>query len=207
MIKQTLITIVLSSILVGCGTTDYPCGEPSAGACRSVSQNDKASYSNYLNPDDVDAPGFWGGTNKDDASTYNPNTVKMNFKKYTQVPIEGAPLLSNSKMIRVWLTPYTDSDNIYHDQSYEYMIVDKGRWNYSNNRILNDDEVQNVTMGQVSEGKSGGYGSYGLADQPPKQNTPQPGFPAINTLQNQQAPVITTISTDAGVNRATTITP
>jgi len=195
---------ILILALSGCAT-DYPCGEPSKGSCRSVSANDRLSYTNYTNPDDVDATSMFVGSSNSDSKP-----LPVSFKHYKQVPSDGSPLLSSPKMLRVWLTPYTDSDNIYHDQAYEYMIVDKGRWNYSNNKILNSNSgVQDVTPAQVSSAKSGGYGSYGLADQPPKSSNPTPAtpFPAINDLQNQQAPIVTSTTVGSGIDRTTTITP
>ncbi len=189
---------ILILALSSCAT-DYPCGEPGKGSCRSVAANDKLSYSNYTNPDDVGATSSFGGSS-------DSKPLPVSFKHYSQLPSNGSPLLSTPKMLRVWLTPYTDADNIYHDQGYEYMIVDKGRWNYSNNKILNSTGgVQDVTPAQVSSAKSGGYGSYGLAEQPPKASTPVTPFPAINALQNQQAPMVTTIG--SGIDRTTTITP
>lgn len=189
-------------LLYGCAS-NYPCGEPSAGKCLSVTDNYKNSYTDYTNPDDLDKAGAFGSS----SATSTP--VKMNFSKYSQVPADGAPLLSTPKMIRIWLTPYTDSDNIYHDQSYEYVIVDKGHWNYNNNRLLNDNtNLKDVSPAQVSNSKSGGYGSFGMASQPPKQSTPSlTGFPAINALQNQQSPVITTTTLGNGIDHTTTVTP
>lgn len=203
---KIITTLVASAVLVGCAMNDYPCGEPNQGTCSSVSQHDKKSYTDYKNPDDLAA----NASNSGSATGGNSSPVKMNFKTYTQIPGDGAPLLSAPKMVRVWFTPYTDVDNIYHDQAYEYMIVDRGRWNYSNNRLLEMGDTKNVTMGQVSSTKGGGYGAYGLADQPVKPSTnptPVSPFPAINALQNQQSPIITTTTVGSGIDRTTTITP
>lgn len=204
--SKILIPILILA-LSACAT-DYPCGEPSSGSCRSVSANDRLSYTNYTNPDDLDnSTSGWGGSK----SNSQTNSLPVSFKHYNQIPSDGSPLLSMPKMLRVWITPYTDTDNIYHDQGYEYMIVDKGRWNYSNNKILNSiGGVKDVTAAQVTDAKIGGYGSYGLADQPPKSTNPiipVTPFPAINALQNQQAPIITSTTVGSGIDRTTTITP
>lgn len=204
--KKTILILATGLALTGCAVNDYPCGEPNQGTCSSVSQHDQKSYTDYTNPDDLAA----GAKNNGSGSGGNNSTIKMNLKTYTQVPGDGAPLLSAPKMVRVWFTPYTDADNIYHDQAYEYMIVDRGRWNYSNNRLLEINETKNVTMGQVSTTKGGGYGAYGLADQPVKPSTnptPVSPFPAINALQSQQSPIITTTTVGSGIDRTTTITP
>lgn len=199
-----ILVSILVLALAGCAT-EYPCGEPGTGRCRSVTDNDRASYTNYTNPDDLDASASGGS-----AKSNTPSALPVSFKHYNQIPVDGSPLLAMPKMMRVWLTPYTDSDNIYHDQGYEFMIVDKGRWNYSNNRLLNTETVKDVTPAQVTDVKSSGYGSYGLAPQPPKTapaGVPITPFPAINALQNQQAPIITSTTVGSGIDRTTTITP
>ena len=199
--RLTKITGILTllGLIAGCSTT-YPCGEPSAGKCSSTTENYRNSYTNYTNPDDLDKPGFFGSS----SGSSSKDPIKMNFNKYAQIPADGAPLLSQPKMMRVWLTPYTDTDNIYHDQSYEYVIVDRGSWNYSNNKLLSIPMVRNVSADQVES-----Y-THGWNSQPPKQdsaNAKVPGFPALDALKNQQAPVVTTMTTGSGVNRTTTITP
>lgn len=216
--KLFLTIAILMLVTYGCSST-YPCGEPSTGKCLSVTDNYKRSYTNYTNPDDLDDPGFWSSS---DSSNNNSKAkpVKFNFAKYPQIPSDGAPLLSQPKMIRVWITPYTDADNIYHDQSYEYVIVDRGKWNYSNNKLMLENNIKDVTPAQVSNSKSGGYGSFGMASQPLKPSTPTTpiisttpitpglsGFPAINALQNQQSPTITSTTIGSGIDRTTTITP
>ncbi len=206
-IKHLMVVATLG-LITGCAST-YPCGEPTSGKCLSVSDNYQRSYTNYTNPDDLDTPGMFSSSSSSSSPQSDP--VKMNFKKYSQIPADGAPLLSTPKIIRIWLTPYTDNDNIYHDQSYEYVIVDRGRWNYSNNRLLSDDGgLKDVSAAQVSAAKDG-YGSFGLATQPPKQATPATpgiqGFPALNSLQNQQQPTITTTTVGSGIDRTTTVAP
>ena len=204
---KKLLIVVVVGLLGGCASS-YPCGEPSAGSCRSVSQNYKNSYTNYTNPDDLDKPGMFGGSSSDSSSS-KTEPIKMGFTKYPQLPADGAPLLSTPKMIRVWLTPYTDDDNIYHDQSYEYIIVDKGHWNYGNNKAVKiSGGLKNVSAGQVTMAKDG-YGSFGIGKQPQKpatDTTNMPNFPALNALQHNQQPTITEI-TGIGAAHTTTISP
>lgn len=200
----TLSFIVSIILISGCAST-YPCGEPSSGKCMSVSDNYKRSYTNYSNPDDVDKIGYFssGGISS------NTTPVKMGFTKYAQVPTSGAPLLSSPKMIRIWLTPYTDNDNIYHDQSYEYVIVDRGSWNYSNNKLLLENNLKNVSPSQVVSPNLINYGSQTSskpAPNPASQGS-LTGFPAINGLQQQRSPTLTTTTVGSGIDRTTAITP
>ena len=46
----------------------------------------------------------------------------------------GDPLRSAQKVRRVWLAPWEDEDEILHDQSYFYMVVDAGRWQLEHSR-------------------------------------------------------------------------
>lgn len=46
----------------------------------------------------------------------------------------GDPLRSAQKVRRVWLAPWEDDDEVLHDQSYFYMVVDSGRWQIEHSR-------------------------------------------------------------------------
>lgn len=207
------ICLILFTLALSACSTPYPCGEPGSGQCKSVNQNYQQSYTNYVNPDDLDAGASSNSTSatRRVSSNSNNNTNKlvneyMTFQQYPQIPVSGVPLMSQPKMMRVWLSPYTDNDNIYHDQGYEYIIVDKGKWNYSNNKILLDEDgLENVTQGQVSNVRQGGYGAYGDLNTPPKiESQPKSSiqFPAINGLQNMQIPEVTN-TIGSGIDRTT----
>ena len=44
------------------------------------------------------------------------------------VPSFGEPIRRAQKVRRVWLAPWEDDDEVLHDQSYLYLVVDPGRW-------------------------------------------------------------------------------
>lgn len=48
---------------------------------------------------------------------------------YSGTPIRSAPLV-----LRVWFSPWEDSDGDLHDQSYVYLPVDSGKWLIEHNR-------------------------------------------------------------------------
>lgn len=203
-LTNRLLSIVLGlTVLSGCATT-YPCGEPSAGKCASVSNNYKGSFNNYTNSDDVEPTGMFGGS--DNSST--ADKIQFNFTKYNQTPADGAPLVSNPKMLRVWMTPYTDTDNIYHEQGYEYILTDKGHWLYGNNQLDTWAGIQNITLEQ-----GGNYmpAEMSLPSQKPTINSQTPAnvlnnYPAFNALKNQNVPVTTTTTTvGSGIDRTTII--
>jgi len=40
----------------------------------------------------------------------------------------GNPLRSGERVMRVWMAPWVDKDDDYHDQSYVYLVMNHGRW-------------------------------------------------------------------------------
>ena len=46
----------------------------------------------------------------------------------------GDPLRSAQKVRRIWLAPWEDDDEVLHDQSYIYLVVDTGRWQVEHSR-------------------------------------------------------------------------
>ena len=49
-------------------------------------------------------------------------------------PHSGDPIRSAQKVRRVWLAPWEDDDEVLHDQSYFYLVVDPGRWQIEHSR-------------------------------------------------------------------------
>lgn len=213
-IKNIIITMSIIGVISGCGTNDYPCGEPTNGRCASVTDNYNRSMHEYTNPDDVAPPhGFFGGSgdNKDSSSTKPINY--FGFIKSTQLPYAGAPLASSPRMMRVWLTSYTDDDNIYHDQAYEFILTDRSHWIYNNNTRSHFTGLKNVTLDQSKGVKGASSGSYGLSgsgfgakSKPTVNNNPSSvlgDFPAINALKSGQTPMTTAVG--SGIDKTTII--
>ena len=45
-----------------------------------------------------------------------------------QTPSSGEPIHSAQQVRRVWLAPWEDDEEVLHDQSYFYLVVDPGQW-------------------------------------------------------------------------------
>ena len=182
------------SLISGCAST-YPCGEPSAGKCASVSDNYEHSFTDYTNPDDVD-----DGRYKDSASTSvhtKADAVQFSFSKYAQTPADGSPLISQPKMMRVWLTPYTDSDNIYHEQGYEYMLTNRGNWLFGNNKLKTSNNIKNISLVQsvkANTQEQAGFNPQAKVASPTSPNAFLNDYPALNALKNQSVPINHTTS-------------
>jgi conjugal transfer pilus assembly protein TraV len=39
------------------------------------------------------------------------------------------PIYKTPFVLRVWLAPWQDSDNVLHDQSLSYVVINEGQWN------------------------------------------------------------------------------
>ena len=51
-----------------------------------------------------------------------------------QAPSSGEPIRSAQKVRRVWLAPWEDDEEVFHDQSYFYLVTDPGRWQVEHSR-------------------------------------------------------------------------
>jgi len=184
---QKLLTSLIIIFISGCASS-YPCGEPNNGTCKSVTENYNNSFNDYTNPDDLPKDSSWfSSSNKSDSKP-----VQLKFQKYVQSPSDGSPLISKPTMLRVWLTPYTDNDNIFHEQSYEYMITDKGHWLYADNKPTANFWLKNVSIGQVDATNTK---NNIIAPKGVNKTTPQSFLmdnPAFNALNNHAVPVSTT---------------
>ena len=185
------------SLVTSCAST-YPCGEPSMGKCASVSDNYEHSFTDYTNPDDVDADSGWfSSDNKSSKNSETASTIKFSFTKYAQTPADGSPLISQPKMLRVWLTPYTDNDNIYHEQGYEYMITNKGDWVFGNNKLKTNNNIKNISLVQGGKANLPEQAGFNPQAKPPVSNSPNAflnDYPALNSLKNQNVPINRTTS-------------
>ena len=134
--------LILPIFLVSCAT-DYPCGEPRTGKCSNVTMNYEASLHGVTNPDDLPVDGSTSSTcssgNCGGGNIYTKKTMNYSNSGYPQIPANDSPLVSTPAIMRVWYSPYVDSDNIYHDQEYQYMLVDRGRWIFGANSIFGRD--------------------------------------------------------------------
>ena len=53
--------------------------------------------------------------------------------------MSGDPVLSPPRILRIWLSPWQDQDGDLRDQSYLYVMWDRGEWNiqHSRSKIMN----------------------------------------------------------------------
>jgi len=47
---------------------------------------------------------------------------------YPEIIQPGTPIRDQSKVLRVWIAPWVDKDDDYHDQAYVYLVLNHGHW-------------------------------------------------------------------------------
>jgi conjugal transfer pilus assembly protein TraV len=113
-----------SSLMTGLdGQGGFSCKAPDGISCASLSGV-------YANAVQNNLPGQrpQGNASKSvDGTPAAPRLTKNSLQA-------GDPLRSAQKVRRVWLAPWEDEDEVLHDQSYFYMVVDAGRWQIEHSR-------------------------------------------------------------------------
>ncbi len=115
-------------LLTGCAGTmtgldgqgGFSCKAPDGISCASLSGV-------YANAVQNNLPGQRTGTKSD-------KVVEAIARITAAAPRSGDPLRSAQKVRRVWLAPWEDEDEVLHDQSYVYLVVDPGRWQIEHSR-------------------------------------------------------------------------
>jgi len=108
----------LSLTITGCAGMNgsFGCNAKAGDSCTPVSQiNDQASAGDYQTGErnrSSDRSGHYAHASWKSASDAYP----------------GGPLRSGERIQRVWIAPYQDLSNNYHEPSTIYMVLDKPHW-------------------------------------------------------------------------------
>lgn len=122
-----LLLLAAAALLAGCagvgGTSEYGCKAPPGVSCQSVSGvHANAMQRNLPSQRAEDAV----------AATTNQQDYKATV---AGAPLSsGMPLRSQTRVLRVWIAPWEDSEGDLNDQSFSYVVVDSGRWMIDHNR-------------------------------------------------------------------------
>ena len=119
--RAGLMVIAISICIAGCSITGlgdssskYDCKAPPGISCDSLSGV-------YANAVADNLPG-----SKKKAKT------KVGSNKRNAVvgeaPQTGLPVLSEPKVLRVWVAPWEDNKKVLHDQTFLYAVADPGHW-------------------------------------------------------------------------------
>ncbi len=120
---QKLIKIIPAIALIvsvaGCTgmNGNFGCNATAGDSCSSVSEiNAKADAGYYANQNSASQPFSYKQT----------NTSPGGYQGVT--PLPGEPVRFGERVQRIWLAPYQDSANNYHEPSYVYTVLQQPHW-------------------------------------------------------------------------------
>jgi conjugal transfer pilus assembly protein TraV len=99
------------------GNSQFSCSVPDGVTCSSLSGVYAKAVSNNLPA--LREEEKRADTDKDE----NPHGSIAG-----RAPESGEPIRTQSKVLRIWIAPWEDTDGDLHDQSYIYVVADPGHW-------------------------------------------------------------------------------
>jgi len=153
---KRLVTAILAlgaiTQLTGCGSmsvfgggSEYSCKAPDGVLCESVSGVYANSMAGNLPAQHAAAKTVSAKTDGKDTGLTVADTADLTWNAgkdgYPVVaPSSGIPLRTPTRMLRIWIAPWIDSDQDMRDQSYAYLMVDTGRWVIDQNQKRIEDQ-------------------------------------------------------------------
>jgi len=113
------------------GKSEFACKAPDGVVCTSVSGVYANTLAGTLPARQADHP---QGVAPESATEIQPNGQVDPPRPYGATPpagtapAAGTPLLSQPKVLRLWLAPWVDEDGDLHDQAYLYVMWHRGEW-------------------------------------------------------------------------------
>lgn len=128
---RSILAAVLCLSLTGCASTmggldgesKFACKAPDGVTCSSLSGVYANAVANNL-----------PSLRKDGKDGKDAHAAKPGARITGQTASSGDPIRSPQKVLRIWIAPWEDGDGDLHDQSYTYVVAEKGRWQIEHNR-------------------------------------------------------------------------
>ncbi|MGA7950933.1 MAG: type IV conjugative transfer system lipoprotein TraV [Thiobacillaceae bacterium] len=198
--KQALTVIALAALLGGCGSfsgldgsSSFTCKAPDGVSCTSVSGVYANSAANNL-PSSTGTPVDKHDTPSQSDNPHTTDTADKAAKPAAAKPLpsygaiaslrqgaptSGDPVLSPPRILRIWLSPWEDQDGDLRDQSYLYVMWNRGEWNiqHSRSNLMNQ-------YAPVSLLLSPGSLSSNSAKETPQQEAPS----LVEKVEDKSAP-------------------
>ncbi|KDN94726.1 type IV conjugative transfer system lipoprotein TraV [Hydrogenovibrio marinus] len=150
-----ILSVSALSVLSGCASISgyenakntFSCKAPEGVSCTSVSGTYANAEADNLPSQQVgkDRKKVQSSSNNDDSvydeddilALSNPKPKKkivvhkgqLSNKVTGIAPETGKPVYNDPKVMRIWFAPWEDRDKVLHDQSFVYVVIQKGRWN------------------------------------------------------------------------------
>ncbi|MDP2762583.1 MAG: TraV family lipoprotein [Sideroxyarcus sp.] len=126
MYGQLLLAALAATALSGCVGTGgldaqdkFSCKAPPGISCSSLS-------------------GVYANAVQDNLPGSTPRAATYSKQKGDAVignaPTIGTPLLSNARVLRVWVAPWEDGKKVLHDQTFLYAVADPGHWQIAHSK-------------------------------------------------------------------------
>jgi conjugal transfer pilus assembly protein TraV len=158
--RNLLLALSIPVLTCGCtstmsgldGETKFSCKAPDGVTCSSLSGVYANAVANNLPALRKEGKGEAAGS-----------AVAKAGEIVGRASSSGDPIRSQSKVLRIWIAPWEDSDGDLHDQSYVYVVADPGRWVIEHNqkRIIDRYRPTFIQAGTVGKTPS--------QTQPPQQ--------------------------------------
>lgn len=146
MMKRLLIVgfALVGTALSGCTTPKYACGAPGGVGCKSVQEVYQLSNSGQLKitkalPEGEDSEEKW----QEDAKAQKvslplPDPVS---KPQTVYGNNKIGLRSSERKLRIWISPWEDAEQDFHDEQFVYTIVEEGEWIHKENKVAEENAM------------------------------------------------------------------
>lgn len=139
--------LTISVGMSGCAMTGldaqktFTCKAPAGIGCSSLS----GVYANAVADNLPGSPNKTSSTQK--KKTYGGSLV------VGEAPANGMPILSEPKVLRVWVAPWEDNHKVLHDQAFLYAVADPGHWQiaHSKRQIANEYRVLEPAVKQSTD--------------------------------------------------------
>lgn len=122
--KTVCSLFAVTLMLSGCAgaTSDFSCQATAAGGCTPVSQvNDKANAGVFKSE----------GLSGEEGALSSTQTFQIRGRQsgyHAMTPAAGEPVRAGERIQRIWIAPYQDLANNYHEPSYLYIVLEGPHW-------------------------------------------------------------------------------
>ncbi len=133
-VKGSLVATAVT-LLSGCSTlsgydasSDFSCKAQPGVSCESVSGIHQNAMLHNL-PSQQEGGSFDDEDDREDKEASKAPPLPSKASVITGQAIEsGTPIYQKPVTLRVWVAPWEDKNQVLHDQSYSYLLIEKAKW-------------------------------------------------------------------------------
>ncbi len=125
---KRVLVMTMSVVLSGCAgmSGKFGCNASAGDSCTPVSQVNAQADAGVF---DHTPSGGSGYRTQNQTFSYADSTSAATRGGYQgQTPIPGEPVRLGERVQRVWIAPYQDLSNNYHEPSYVYTVLNESHW-------------------------------------------------------------------------------